>query len=323
MSSQSLLEDRELGVSSATVRNEMAFLEEAGYITHPHTSAGSVPSDKGYRYHVESIGDARLSPAEQLQVSHQFHQVEREISEWLNLAAALIARMAQNATVVTVPKPEACQFKHLELVSLRERSGLIILVLEGAQVREELITFQQPVLQPELTAIASRMSAEYSTLTAAQIKAKSNVLAGIEQKVNDRIVELMETEDSQEVEEIYFDGLHFTLNQPEFVRDHRLALDLTELVEERRLPADIVPLEPASHKVQVIIGGENKTEAIRNYSIVIARYGSPEEATGTISVIGPTRMPYARTMAAVSYLGTVLSILMARLYGREGTAGQG
>ncbi|MBI2851646.1 MAG: heat-inducible transcription repressor HrcA [Chloroflexi bacterium] len=322
VSSQSLIEDREMGVSSATVRNEMAFLEEAGYITHPHPSAGSVPSDQGYRYYVESIGDVRLSAAEQLLVSHLFHQVEREISEWLNLAATLIAQMVKNAAVVTTSRLDACRFKHLELIRLHDYLGLLILVLEGAKVREELLTFREVVIQPGLTALASRMSAEYSTLTASQIESKGAALAGIEGQVNDRIAKLMEAEDKQEIKELYCDGLHFTLSQPEFVRDHRLALALTELVERRRLLGNIAPPEPASHKVQVIIGKENKAEAIRDYSVVIARYGLPAEATGTISVIGPTRMPYGRTMATVGYLATVLSWLMAKLYGKEGAAVQ-
>ncbi|MBI2836609.1 MAG: heat-inducible transcription repressor HrcA [Chloroflexi bacterium] len=322
VSSQSLIDDREMGVSSATVRNEMAFLEEAGYITHPHTSAGSVPSDKGYRYHVESIGDMRLSATEQLLVNHLFHQVEREISEWLNLAASLIARMVNNAAVVTTPRPEACRLKHLELISLRDYLGLIVLVLEGARVREELITFEKAVLQPEMTTLANKLSAEHSAQTARQVQEKGAALSGIERQVNDRLVKLMEAEDTQEMEELYFDGLHFTLSQPEFVRDHRMALVLAELVEQRRLLGEIVPRERASGKVQVFIGKENRTEAVRDYSIVVARYGLPDEATGTITVIGPTRMPYARTMATVGYLATILSLLMAQLYGREGAAGQ-
>jgi heat-inducible transcriptional repressor len=99
--SQSLIDNRELAVSSATIRNEMAHLEEEGYITRPHPSAGCIPLDKGYRYYVESLGDIQLPLAEQLLVSHLFHQVERELDEWLSLATTLIARMAQNVAVVS------------------------------------------------------------------------------------------------------------------------------------------------------------------------------------------------------------------------------
>lgn len=323
VSSQSLIDDCDLCVSSATIRNEMAFLEEAGFTTHPHPSSGSVPQDRGYRYYVQSIGDVKLPVAEQLLVSHLFHQVEKEIEEWLNLAATLISQMVQNAVVVTIPRIKygASRFKHLELVSLTETMALIILVLDGAKVREKLINFGQAVSQFELTDLAGRLSTAYSGLTGSQIKTKDVQPAGIERQVNDILIKLMEAEDKDEFEEPCFDGLHFTLNQPEFTRDHRIASTLMELVEQRKLLSSIIPPEPASDKVRVIIGKENKAEVIHDYSIVLAHYGLPEEATGMIGVIGPTRMPYARTIATVNYLVLVLSRLMAGLYGKESPSG--
>ena len=314
--SQYITDECELGVSPATIRNEMAYLEQEGYITRPHPSAGSIPSDKGYRCYVESLDDIKLPLAEQRLVSHLFHQVERELNEWLNLAATLIAQMVQNTAIVTMPKPEACQFKHLELVSLQDSMVLVILVLSGAKVRQQLITFDQIISQTELTAIANKLSAAYSGLTDSQILAKGIGLSTTEQQITDCLVKVMEAEDDQEHEEHYLDGLHFMLNQPEFAHNQRV-LALMELVEQRKLLRSIVPPELTSHRVQVIIGKENKTEAIHDYSVIIRRYGLPREAVGTIGVIGPTRMPYARTIATVDYLSSVLNGLEAKLYGRE------
>ncbi len=315
--SQSIINDCELGISAATVRNEMAYLEQEGYITRRHPSAGSIPLDKGYRHYVESLGDIKLPLAEQRLVSHLFHQVEKELDEWLNLAATLIAQMVQNAAVVTMPKPEACQFKHLELVRLQDSLALVILVLSGATIRQQLITFDQIISQPELTAIANKLTVAYSGLTGSQILAKGTGLSPTEQQITDCLVKVMEDEDNQEYEEPYLDGLYLVLKQPEFAYNRQMALTLMELVEQRNLLRSIIPLELTSDRVQVIIGKENKTEAIHDYSVVISQYGLPKEAIGTISVIGPTRMPYARTMATVSYLSSVLSVLMAKLYGRE------
>lgn len=314
--SQSITTDYELGVSSATIRNEMAYLEQEGYIIRPHPSAGSIPSDSGYRHYVESLGDVRLPMSEQRLISHLFHQVEREMDEWLNLAATLIAQMVQNAVVVTIPKPEACQFKHLELVSLHDSTVLVILVLRGAKVREQLITFDRIILQPELTTMASKLSAAYSDLTGSQILAKGAVLSATERQVTDCLVETMEAEDKQEYEEHHLNGFHFMLNQPEFAHSQRM-LTLMELIEQRSLLRTIIPAGLTSRRVQVIIGKEHKTEAMHDYSVVIIQHGLPREAVGTIGVIGPTRMPYARTMATVSYLALVLSGLEAKLYGRE------
>jgi len=126
----------------------------------------------------------------------------------------------------------------------------------------------------------------------------------------------MHAEDSQEYQEPYLEGWHFILNQPEFAHSDRMST-LMELVEARGLLKVIVPSKLSPQGVQVIIGKENKDEAIQNCSVVICRYGLPEEATGTIAVVGPTRMPYSHTIPTVYYMSSVLSQLMAGLYGRE------
>jgi len=316
VSSQSIINDHELGVSTATIRNEMAHLEQEGYITRPHPSAGSIPLDKGYRYYVGTLIDIHLPLAEQRLINHLFHQVERELEEWLNLAATLVAQLAQNVAVVTMPKPVSCRFKHLELVALHDSLVLLVLVLRGAKAKQQLITFTQVISQSELRAISDRLNAIYSGLTKSQIPAKSTGLSPTEQQVTDCLLRVMEAEDKQEYEEPYLDGLHFILNQPEFIHSHRM-LSLMELVEHRDLLRSIVPSELVRQGVQVVIGKENRAEAIQDYSVVISQYGLPQEAVGTIGVVGPTRMPYARAISTVDYLSSVLSRLVAELYGRE------
>lgn len=314
--SQSIANDPDLGVSAATIRNEMAHLEQEGYIIRPHLSAGSIPSDKGYRYYVESLDNIRLSSAEQRLVSHLFHQVEREIEKWLSLAATLIAQLANNVAVVTIPKPVDCKFRHLELVALQDSLVLVILVLRGAKVKQQLITFDQVISQPELMAIASKLNAAYVGLTSRQILAKDTEFSPIEQQLTEHLVKMLQAEDEQEYEEPYLDGLHFMLNQPEFAHSRQM-LNLMELVEHRNLLKTITPKGLDSHRVQVVIGKENKVEAFHGYSVVISKYGIPEEAIGTIGVVGPTRMPYAHTISTVGYLSFVLSGLVAGLYGRK------
>jgi heat-inducible transcriptional repressor len=314
--SQSIINDFELAVSSATIRNEMVHLEQEGYITRPHPSAGSIPLDKGYRYYVETLSDIELPLAEQLLISHLFHQVERELEEWLSLAATLTAQLVQNVAIVTMPKPTNCQFKHLELVALKNSLALVVLVLHGARLRQQLITFDQVISQPELTTIANKLNAAYSGLTRAKISAKKLKLSANEQQVTNCLLKIMQDEDEQEYEQSCLDGLHFTLNQPEFRRGQRGQI-LMELVDCRNLVRTVTPEGLARHGVQVIIGKENKAATIQDCSVVINQYGLPEEAEGIISVVGPTRMPYARTISAVSYLSSVLSQLVAELYGRK------
>ncbi|MBI2851233.1 MAG: HrcA family transcriptional regulator, partial [Chloroflexi bacterium] len=181
----------------------------------------------------------------------------------------------------------------------------------------QLIVFEQVVAQPELTAMANKLSDTYSGATASQIKAKGAGLPAHEQQVTDCLVKLMEAEDKQGHDDSYLDGLHFTLNQPEFANSRWLTQALTELIEQRSLLRSIASSQPGGEGVQVIIGKENKVDALRDYSVVLSRYGLPDEAEGIICVIGPTRMPYARTMATVGFLSRVLGGLVARLYGAK------
>ncbi len=314
--SQVIASDPELGVSPATIRNEMAYLEQEGYLTRPHTSAGCIPSDKGYRYYVESIENVKLPPSEERLISHVFHQVEREIEAWVSLTATLLARLAHNVAIVSMPKSADCKLKHMELLALQDSRVLAVVVLYGAKVKQKLITFDQAVLQPTLTAVSNKLNAAYSGLTIQQISVKETGLSTLEKQVADHLIEIMQAEDSQEYEEPHLEGWHFMLDQPEFAQSDRMST-LMELVEHRSLLKVIVPARLSQQAVHVIIGKENKESAIQNFSVVISQYGLPDEATGTIGVVGPTRMPYSHTIPTVYYLSSVLSKLVAGLYGKE------
>ncbi|MBA7657345.1 Heat-inducible transcription repressor HrcA [subsurface metagenome] len=314
--SQSIINDYELAVSPATIRNEMAHLEQEGYITRPHPSAGSMPSDKGYRFYVETLSDIELPLAEQFLISHLFHQVEKDLEEWLSLAATLTAQLVQNVAIVAMPKTANCQFKHLELVALKDSLALVVLVLRGARLKQQLITFDQAVSQSELTRIANKLNKAYSSLSRTKISAKKIKLSSAEKQLTDCLLKIMQAEDEHEFEQSRLDGLHFTLNQPEF-RQGKGVLALMELVDCGNLLKSVAPEGLGGEGVQVIIGKENKAEAIQDCSVVISQYGLPEEAVGIMSVVGPTRMPYARTISTVGYLSSVLNRLVTELYGRK------
>jgi heat-inducible transcriptional repressor len=314
VSSQNLVHDYGLRVSSATVRNEMAFLEQEGYIFRPHTSAGSVPSDKGYRYFVTSLEQTALPISEQRMISHLFHQVEGRMDEWLSLAATILARLSQNTAVITSPKPTDCQFRHVEFISLQDNLVLLVLVLRGARIKQQLLTFDQIISQNELSTIADKLNQTYVGLTASQLEAKALKSNPLEQQLTDNVLKIMKEEDEQEYNQSYLEGLHFLLNQPEFVQSRRI-LAIMELLEQRAMLRTIIPQETEGRDVRVVIGSENKAEIAQDCSLVIARYGLAHEASGNIVVVGPTRMAYPKVISTVSYLSMVLSSLVAELYG--------
>jgi len=316
VASQIIADKTDLGVSPATIRSEMANLEKEGYLIRPHTSAGCIPSDKGYRHYVESMENITLPREEQYLISHTFHQVEKEVEAWVSLTATLLARLTQNVAVVSLPKSTDCKLKHLELIAVQDTRALAVVVLEGAVVKQNLITFDEPVTQPSLATISNKLNSAYAGLTSRQITESKIELAPLEKKATEYLVEIMHAEDSKEYQEPYLEGWHFMLEQPEFAHSD-LMHNLMELVERRGLLKVIMPARLSQPGVHVIIGKENQYEAIQNCSVVICRYGLPMEASGTIAVVGPTRMPYSHTIPTVYYLSSVLSQLVGGLYGKE------
>ena len=304
-----------LGVSPATIRNEMIELEEEGYLVQPHTSAGRIPTDKGYRHYIESLMSyARLSREEQFLIRHQFHQVERAVEEWTRLAAAILSGIVHNVALVTLPKPVEARLKHLELVSLQELLVLLVLVLKEAKLRQQMLTLEETVSQEELNASARKLTSAYAGLTASEIAAKDLKLSPVEEQVIKTVGQLMKDEEGEEYEEPYIDGLRHMLRQPEFASSDKIAA-IMEVLEQKSLLKSFLPRVLTGEGVRVVIGRENKENVMRDCSVILTRYGIPGEVGGAIGVMGPTRMEYQRAIPTVSFLSTVMSELVSELYG--------
>ena len=157
--SDMILQRHDLGVSSATVRNEFARLTEMGYLAQPHTSAGRVPTEKCYRYFVERLMEASELPvSERLLIRHQFHQVSLDLDEWVKLAASVLARVAQSAALVAAPQARQVRFRHAQFISISGFTGLMILVLQDSSVHEQMMLFARPVGQEELSRVSNRIN---------------------------------------------------------------------------------------------------------------------------------------------------------------------
>src|SRR6266542_6163848 len=159
VASELLVRKYGLNYSSATIRNEMSALEELGFLTHWHTSAGRVPTDAGYRYYVETLMDRTpLSATEQRTIRHQFYQVRSELDQWIQLAGAVLARTAQNASVVTPPRSYQARFKHLELIAIHDTTVLLVLVLHDGTIRQQTFTVDSARPQDDLSRGAGRIN---------------------------------------------------------------------------------------------------------------------------------------------------------------------
>jgi len=311
--SQYIVRKHAMAVSPATVRLEMARLEEDGYINQPHTSAGRVPSDKGYRYYVESLmKDESIAWEERQTILHQFHQTERAMEQWFQLAAAVLAHSVSNFAVVTSPTSRETRLKHVQIVPLQELSVLVVVVLNEARVRQQVVTFRDPVDAPALTRAAGLVNERYAGLSLSGVRSQSALeLSELETVVTKVVMELMDQEEVA-LGEVFRDGVREVLSQPEFARSERI-LDLVDVLEQRTLSNAIPIRQLGEDPISVVIGAENRNEAMRECSIVLARYGTEGGPTGVVAVLGPTRMRYGRTISTVRYLASVLGDLIAQL----------
>lgn len=314
VASETISHNYRLGVSPATIRNDMAYLEEARYITRPHVSAGAVPLTKAYRYYVGSLAeDIELPLAEQRFIGNLFQEVEGGFEEWTKLAATLLSRLMQTMAIVTPPKAPQCRFKHIELIGFQDFLVLLVLVLHQAKLKRQFLSVATPLTQEELTRLANRLNFAYTGLTTSEILAKELEFSPLEKQIVGTMVNLMVAEDELEYDEPHFEGLRLMLSQPEFASSDQM-LSIMELVEERGWLPVILPQRLAEGEVKVVIGEESQEELLRDLSLIFTRYGIPHGVSGTIGVIGPTRMDYSRAIPTVRYLSEVLSGLVAEVY---------
>ncbi|MGQ9586744.1 MAG: heat-inducible transcriptional repressor HrcA [Anaerolineae bacterium] len=314
VSSRAIVEESDLGVSPATVRGEMARLEELGYLTHPHTSAGRMPTDQGYRYFVQQLmGSVELPLAERRTIQHQFHQVRPDLDQWMRLSAAILARAGRGASLVTAPKTPASRFKHLELISTRETRVLLVLVLIGGSVLQQMLVLNEPAEQGWLSTSANRLNDKLHNLEASEIEALLPSLDPFDRQVASLVATTMERHDSFEMGQIYKAGVEEVLSQPEFATAERVR-QVLHILEEHTLLPQILDEVLQAGGVQVLIGGEGRWHELSEISLVLSRYGRMEEAAGVLGLVGPMRMPYARAISAVQYVGGLLSDLLREFY---------
>ncbi|MFM8322330.1 MAG: heat-inducible transcriptional repressor HrcA [Chloroflexota bacterium] len=314
-----------LDVSSATVRNELMALTEMGYLRQPHTSAGRVPSEEGYRYFVRQLmGHTELPDPTKRTITHQFYQAGADIDRWMRLAVSVLAHQSQAASLITAPHPERAFFKHLELINTHGRQVLMVLVLSGGDVSQQMLTLAEPVSQEQLSAVAQRFNTTCHGLDSDRIAqaAGGGPLAGLdalEQDICKLVLDEMRRTEQAHTGELYRDGLTHVLAEPEFgeATSARRAL---RILEERPLLEDLLHrtvLTNDMRSVQVLIGGEGTWEELRECSMVLARYGAPGLATGTLGVLGPMRMSYGRTISTVRFMADLLSGLVEDMLTEE------
>ena len=312
--SKRLVEHYKLDLSSATVRNEMAALTEMGYLRQPHPSAGRVPTEEGYRYFVTHVVyPSDLPEPARDTITHQFFQARQDVEQWMPLAASILAHHSRAASLITAPHSERARYQHLELISTQGRQVLMVLVLTGGEVSQQILTLAEPVVQEQLSLAADHLNMACHNRTTEEIGALAPRPDALEKDILTLVLQDMNHDEQRLSGELYLDGLTNVLSEPEFLEsgDARQAI---HLFEERSVLQDLLARTMVNSTVggvQVLIGGEGKWEELKQCSMVLARYGIPGLATGTLGVFGPIRMPYARNIPTVRFMADLLSGLVS------------
>lgn len=311
--SEALVRKHGLGMSSATIRNEMARLEEAGYISHPHTSAGRVPSDRGYRFFVEVLMEEEAIGLDRARtIRHQFHQAAREIDDHVHLAASVLAAAVSNLGLAIAPRARAARMKQVQLISLTDQTALMVVVLHEGRLRQQTVALPEPHTQDELAQLSNRLNEAFTGRTTHEVTEMADEAHLPALRICREALTSVLTNDVA-YDHAYLEGLRKLLAQPEFARSDKM-LAMIEVLDERNLP-QALPLDQIDDGgISVIIGGENHHDALRHAGVIVGEYSGPGGMSGTLGIIGPTRMEYARAIATVRYLSELMSELLDDLY---------
>jgi len=308
-----------LGVSPATIRNEMADLEESGYIKQPYTSAGRIPSERGYRYYVDYLMKVEeLSEQEIKLIQREYKTKVREIAEVIQVTGRLLSQLTNYTAMVMAPQLGVSAFKHIQLVLLRPTQAMVVVVMDNGAVQYWIINIPENITQEDLEKISQVINAKFNGLTVKKIR--QNLLREVYtelaryRQVVDMALELINENLSREKEDrVYLGGVFNILNQPEFHNIEKLKT-LLSILEQEDLLCNLLAHDKQVEGVTVRIGKEIQYDEINECSMVTAIYKIGKKPIGSIGILGPTRMKYERVVSVVEYTTKYLSRVLEDMY---------
>ncbi|MFR9838068.1 heat-inducible transcriptional repressor HrcA [Corynebacterium striatum] len=312
--SKSLLERYQLGVSSATIRNDMAVLESEGLIAHEHTSSGRVPTQKGYRQFVNSLHDVKPLSASERRAMLTFLEGGVDLEDVLRRSVQLLAQVTKQAAVVQMPNLKVSRVKHCEVVALSPVRLLLVLITDNGRVDQRNVELDS-IIDPMQTARLRESlnnALEGKTLTDASVELASLVETSpsdIRPHVLNAATTLIETLVERPSDRLILAG---TSNLTRIARDFPEGLpSLIEALEEQVVVLKLLARVPDLGNVSVVIGEENEEDQLRQASVVATAYGAGRETLGGLGVVGPTYMDYSGTISKVSAVARYVSEILA------------
>lgn len=302
--------------SPATIRNEMADLEDMGYIEQPHTSAGRIPSDKGYRMYVDNMmGQQSVDQGQYDMVKKQFNDTLGEIDRMIKHASKLLSQMTQYTSIITTPQVKKTALKHVQLIKINSATVLAVIITDAGIVKNSVLHTIGDVPNETLERIGRFLNEKLCGMYVEDIaelvlQEIPDSQKGYKEIIEQVLPELINTLIYSDTVEIYHDGAANILNLPEF-NDISKARSFLNTLEEKELLFNV--LKDSQEDINVSIGSENKYEQLQNCSLITATYKLNGKVIGSIGVIGPTRMEYSKVISVVDCMTNNLSDILTKI----------
>ena len=312
--SQALQSRYFVNLSSATIRSELAELADLGYLTQPHTSAGRVPTDFGYRYFVDFLMDLEAIPDRvKAYIDDELQKAPADVEGMVERVAMTLAEVTQNASVASAPQGALARFKHLDLVSLEPKEVLLILLLEGNLLRQQVVNTTTAATQVELTRLAARLNTALGGKASDEARQRyTSAPLGLEKELLGQVIAVLDMYEKGSENLVVHDGVRNLLRQPEFAESSRVH-QVLEVLEETRYLTVLLRQLIGDSVLQIVIGSENSSSQLQSCAVVLTTYGPSDRLKGVLGVVGPTRMAYSQTVARLQAVARSASERMAEL----------
>ncbi|MDD5131950.1 MAG: heat-inducible transcriptional repressor HrcA [bacterium] len=315
--SETIIEKNKLGVSPATVRNILAALEKEGYLTHPHTSSGRVPTDKGYRFYVDSLMQLQqLTQEEEQRIEKEYESQRGALDSVMQETSKMLSMLSHYTGFVLTPSPAADRLKRLELVKLDRDRVLAVLVTDAGFIRHKIINVDQDVNSTELLSINRMLNKNVYGISVNDISAE--IFKRLQQEKNKQVkyINIMEKLIQQafaldEEGELYLEGTSNILSQPDFA-DYEKVRNIFKVIDEKKMLCELLEEKVSHEGIKVIIGEETPCKELQECSIVTSTYRAGDKTLGALGIIGPKRMEYSKMIALVNYFSKLINKTISR-----------
>lgn len=319
--SRSVAKKHELGLSSATIRNEMSDLEELGFLVQPHTSAGRVPSDKGYRLYVDQLMNVTILTINEINSIKEAMEIKiSELNQIIRQASLIMSQITRYTSMAITPRMNEARIKAIQVVPIDPMKVLVIVVANAGVVKNCMMQMPRKVEPDLMIRISNILNDKFGGIAIQQVKEAydevkkaaendEDIIKTIFNGIQDCLIQLQD-------DEVYFDGATNIFEFPEF-RDVFKAREFLNMLDAKEVLHDLLNRNDSGKGVRVKIGAENDFDGIKDYSLVTATYSFNNSVLGSIGIIGPTRMEYSKVISSLNYMRSLINDDLSRILSEE------